>query len=233
MGLPALGHSSNYWTNHSLVLVTGLRELEGAEVPVPANVRHIGPVFEQHKAPSQSELLSGIGGSRPLVLVSFSTVPQPGQADVLQKVLDALGELPVNVLLTTGTAVDPASLSAPSNATVRRFVPHASVLPRASLLITHGGHGTVMAALASGVPLVIMPFGGDQKVIAAIAEREGFGRSLSLGATAAEIGAAVREVLDNASYQDSARRFQPLISTDGGALDGAIELEKLAGTAAS
>jgi len=48
-------------------------------------------------------------------------------------------------------------ISASGNVTVTRWVRHADVLPQCSVVITHGGHGTVMKALIAGVPLILVP----------------------------------------------------------------------------
>jgi UDP:flavonoid glycosyltransferase YjiC (YdhE family) len=39
---------------------------------------------------------------------------------------------------------------------VARWVPHEDVMPHAAAVICHGGAGTVRAALASGVPMVVL-----------------------------------------------------------------------------
>jgi UDP:flavonoid glycosyltransferase YjiC (YdhE family) len=96
-----------------------------------------------------------------LVLVSLSSTVM-GQEGLLQRAADALGQLPVHALVTTGPAVDPAVIRAPHNGSVRRSARHADVLPYCSAVVTHGGHGTVLKALAAGVPLVIAPLGRDQ-----------------------------------------------------------------------
>src|SRR5258705_4176655 len=84
------------------------------------------------------------------------------EARTLQRAAEALGQLPVRGLVTTGPAVNPAAIRAPANVSVRRWVRHADVLPYCSAVLTHGGHGTVMKALAAGVPLVVAPLGRDQ-----------------------------------------------------------------------
>ena len=84
------------------------------------------------------------------------------EEELLQRAADALGRLPVRGLVTTGPAVDPAAIRAPANVSVRRWVRHADVLPYCSAVLTHGGHGTVIKALAAGVPLVVAPLGRDQ-----------------------------------------------------------------------
>ena len=82
--------------------------------------------------------------------------------DQLQRAVTALGSLPVRALVTTGPAVDPEQIERPTGVTVVRSAPHREVLAHADVLVTHGGHGTVMKGLVAGVPIVCMPTGRDQ-----------------------------------------------------------------------
>jgi UDP:flavonoid glycosyltransferase YjiC (YdhE family) len=50
----------------------------------------------------------------------------------------------------------------PENVRVERWVPQAEALAQASLVVCHGGSGTVLGALAANLPLVIMPLFADQ-----------------------------------------------------------------------
>lgn len=104
-------------------------------------------------------------GDRPLVYATFGTVAAGVEsgAQIYQKALDALADLPVSILLTTGRDAPPDLLGAvPENATVRPFVPQAEVFPHAALMLCHGGSGTVVAGLSAGLPLVIAPLFADQ-----------------------------------------------------------------------
>ncbi len=101
-----------------------------------------------------------------------------GQADLLQRCVDAVAPLPVRAIVTTGPSIDPASVSAGPNTRVARYVPHAEILPSASLVITHAGAGTTMAALGRGVPLLCTPMGRDQFFNAEQVENLGAGRML-------------------------------------------------------
>ena len=56
---------------------------------------------------------------------------------------------------------------------VEQFVPQAQLLPVCDAVISHGGSGTTLAALAHGLPLVLVPQGADQFDNAARAERAG------------------------------------------------------------
>ena len=163
---------------------------------------------------------------RPLALVSFSTTYQH-QEEPLQRVADALAGLPVQGLMTLGDALTPDALSLPPNVAVRTFVPHSAVLPRASLIITHGGLGTVMAALAHGVPLVFMPMGRDQDTNAQRVEALGAGLTLPLDAGVAELVRAISDLLQTPSYSEAAHRLQATLGSAPGVAGAAAELERI------
>ena len=94
-------------------------------------------------------------GRDPLVLVSLGSTYQR-QEQPFARAVAALGTLPVRGLATYG-AIDPPAGPAPNNVAVIRSAPHAAALPLASVVVCHGGHGTVMKALAHGLPIVVMP----------------------------------------------------------------------------
>jgi len=78
-------------------------------------------------------------------------------------VLQAVAGLDVRVLLTIGRRVDPAALGpVPANVHVEAWIDQALVLDDAHLVVCHGGSGTVFAALAAGVPVVVVPLFADQ-----------------------------------------------------------------------
>ncbi len=162
------------------------------------------------------------------MLVSFSTSYQ-GQRDTLQRVADALGGLPVRAIVTTGPAIDPGEVRVASNTEVAQFVPHATVLPEAALTVTHAGLGTVMSALAHGVPMVCVPMGRDQFFNAAMVERLGAGVSVDAAAPREAIAAAVEAVLRDAGHRAAAERFARVIAGHGGAADAVTSLELLHG----
>lgn len=66
-------------------------------------------------------------------------------------------------------------LDIPPHARVAEFVPHSLVLPKAMVVITHGGMGATQKALAAGVPVVVIPWGRDQVEVGRRAEAAGAG----------------------------------------------------------
>jgi UDP:flavonoid glycosyltransferase YjiC (YdhE family) len=79
------------------------------------------------------------------------------------------------------------------------------LLAHADLVICGGGHGMVAKTLLAGVPLVVVPGGGDQWEIANRVVRQGSGRLVRPLTDEALVNAAA-EVLATPSYRDAAQR---------------------------
>jgi UDP:flavonoid glycosyltransferase YjiC (YdhE family) len=124
--------------------------------------------------------------------------------------LEALGELPVNVVLTCGYDVDPAEFGPlPRNVAVERWVSQALLLPRCGAVVCHAGAGTLIGALAYGVPVVCLPRGADQFANAEQVARTGAGITLLPGQVSSEsIRDATRRVLDETAYAAAARKLR-------------------------
>ena len=160
---------------------------------------------------------------RPLVYTSFGSVAASmGLFPAFySRVLEQLAEVPARVLLTLGAGGDAGQLGpVPANVHVEAWWPQSAVLPHASAVVGHGGFGTTQAALAAGLPQVILPlFSFDQFVNAERAAAVGVGVAL-VDDTAEErragdllprgpratdrLAAAVRDVLGAATLADRA-----------------------------
>lgn len=189
------------------------------------DVTHVGPAVTA--APSRA------GG--PAVLASLSTYAYPGMRRVWQRVLDGLDGLDARVVATTGPCVDPASLRIPANVEVHRWLDHGEVFPEMTAVIGHGGHGTAVAALAHGVPLLALPLDtrGDQPFVATSVEVLGAGRRLSKQAKPAAIRAAVEALLADGPHRDAASRLAQVIRRADGRRGSADLIEALlSGTSA-
>ncbi len=149
----------------------------------------------------------------PLVLVALSTTFQD-HAACLQRIVDALATLPVHAIVTTGPAIDPSTITAAANVTVVAAAPHSQILRRAAAVVTHGGHGTVVRALAAGVPMVVLPHGRDQADNARRITSRGAGIALRRSAKPTKIATAVERLLDNPAYRVAAERLGETIRRD-------------------
>jgi UDP:flavonoid glycosyltransferase YjiC (YdhE family) len=94
------------------------------------------------------------------VYATFGSVAAGMGFDPYRALLHAVDGLDVQVLLTTGADLELGPV--PENVRVERWVPQAEALAHASLVVCHGGSGTVLGALAANLPLVIMPLFADQ-----------------------------------------------------------------------
>jgi MGT family glycosyltransferase len=224
-GLPPLRHALDQMIDVDRVLVLSTRALEYPGFSPPAHVRTVGPRLED---PAWIEPASPPPGEDPLILVGLSSTFMD-QSDAIGRIAQALGTLPVRGLITTGPAMDPASIAAPPNVSVVESAPHSELLPHAALMLTHAGHGSVVKALGAGVPLVMMPMGRDQNEIAARADYAGAGVRIGMGAKADKIARAVRTVLGDARYREAAGRAAQTIAAERRGDAAADALEELAG----
>ncbi len=122
----------------------------------PAGVEVTGPLsFEVPHA--EIELPPG---DEPLVLVAPSTA-HDSRNHLVRTALETLADEPVRVVATTNRVVPQNPIEVPDNAILVEWLSYSQLMPAASLVISHGGHGTVARALAAGTPLLISPFIGD------------------------------------------------------------------------
>lgn len=207
------------WDAAALTLVAGLAELDTVPVARPDNVRYGGP------AVTGSPRTGGGSG----VLVSLSTYNFPGQTPAMQNILDALATIDTQVIVTTGPAIDPAELQIPANAEVHRYVPHAELMPRVSLVVGHGGHATTMLALAHDLPVAVMPMHPmlDQPMVGQALEDAGAGRLLSKDAGPDELRPILAEMLEAGPHHAVAAHLGAAIRAARGAETCADVVEQL------
>ena len=169
--------------------------------PAPFDVRRFRhPATEASPGP----LPDGVDGSdRPLVYVSFGSVAAtlPPAARVYRSALDAVVELPVRGLVTTG-GNDVELGEAPANVHVEKWVDEAATLGHAAAVVGHGGAGTTLSAMAVGCPLVAVPLFGDQPANAVRVAVAGAG----VVATFDGIREGIELVLEKDAYRAMARR---------------------------
>lgn len=192
-----------------------------------ASIVHTGPVFAERATPSTFD------DPPAEVLVSLSTTYVHGQADLLQRIVEAIAPLPVRVIVTTGPAISPDELRPSANTDVHAYLPHADAMASASVVVGHGGHATTLLALAHGIPLLIIPTNTsfDQPVIGHVIAAHGLGLTLDKRASTEAIRDAVAELIRRQSYRDRAGEVGRRIR---GAPNGAVvAADRLAGRAAT
>lgn len=225
LGLAPVASASDQFGFVARVLVLTTEDFDPQPARRPQNVSYVGPQPADSWRSEPLDLPLSSEDRTPLVVVSFST--RHAATEIVQQVLDTLAALPVHGLVTLGPALPPGDLRLPGNIVARHFVPHGFVLPRAQLVITHAGLGTVMAALTHGVPLLCIPLKNDQFENAARVVAAGAGCTLGSHARRSSLKPAILRLLDDPRFREGAGRMAEAITAHEGR--AVQELEALSG----
>jgi UDP:flavonoid glycosyltransferase YjiC (YdhE family) len=118
-----------------------------------------------------------VARTRPRILVGFGTVF--GKPEVLKPIVAGLAQLDADIVVPLSSGGSPADFGdLASRITFCPFRPLAELLPGTDLLVTHGGNGTAFGALALGIPIVTIPQGADQFILADRLSATGVGLTL-------------------------------------------------------
>lgn len=145
----------------------------------------------------------------PWALVTISSQLQD-DLPLLETAMTATANKDLRIVATVGSERTPGDVaSSPSNVRVERTMSHAAALERASVLVSHAGHGAVMKALAHGVPMVLVPWGRDQPGVAARAKALGTATVIDRNEADAEtISVAIDKCLADAHMRASSRHHR-------------------------
>ncbi|MFF8679302.1 macrolide family glycosyltransferase [Streptomyces sp. NPDC015237] len=162
----------------------------------------------------------------PVLYASLGTVFN-ADPRLLRTFAAALSPLAGTVVVSTGQT-DPAALGAlPDNVLARRSVPQLEVLDRAALFITHGGMNSVNEAMFAGVPLLVVPQGADQPMVARRVVELGAGLSIRTeNVTEDSVRAVARRLLADSRYRAAASGLRETQRAAGGYRRAADELER-------
>ncbi|SOX53223.1 glycosyl transferase, partial [Mycobacterium ahvazicum] len=181
-------------------LIATLPALEVSRPDWPAEAVVVGPL---HFEPTD-RILEVPAESGPVIVIAPSTalIGTEGLAEV------ALGCLTPGETLPAGSRLLVSRLNGP-DLTVPPWAVvglgrQDELLSHADVVICGGGHGMVAKTLLAGVPLVVVPGGGDQWEIANRVQRQGSAR-LIRPLTADALADAVNDVLSTPGYRDAAR----------------------------
>lgn len=226
LGLPRLPDPQWQYAHADRVLVLASREFDFDARSIPANVRYVGTPINDADATATWVNPWPSTDSRPLLLVSLSTLNQ-GQARLLSRIVTAVAELPLRVLVTLGPSMQREELERPENVLFSDFVPHSAVMPHCAAVVSQCGLGTVTKALMNDVPLVCVPMIADQPDNAARIVAKGAGVRLSSAASVDEIRAGISTVIGNERYHEGAHLLGERLRATNGATEAANEIESL------
>jgi UDP:flavonoid glycosyltransferase YjiC (YdhE family) len=222
LGLAPPADGVGAWEAAELLLVTAPRWLD-VDSGAPANVLYAGPlgVAARPRPPD---------GERPRVLLTFSTTVMDGQVALIERACEAVAGLEdVEPVLTLGPAIARDAVRIPDGVTVMGVADHDRLMPGAGAVIGHGGLGTVLRALAHGVPQLVLPLGRDQTFNAGRVEQLGAGLRLPADAGPQRIRRALDALLGDERYQEAATRAARRIAADEPDRAAAEALERFRG----
>lgn len=167
-------------------------------------------------------------GDRPLVLVAPSTA-HDSDNHLVRTALAALADEPVRVVATTNRVAPQKPIEVPANAALVEWLSYSQLMPAASLVISHGGHGTVARALGAGTPVLVCPIIGDMSETAMRVDWAGAGLSLPWRlCRPTPLRWAARRLLHEPSFADEAEAIARWGRENDGAERGAELVEGLA-----
>lgn len=206
-----------------LVLVPFPPSLRDPTAPMPRTAHFVRPTRGAAREGARPS------AGRPLVYLTLGTVFNVESGDLFWRLLRGLGDLPVDVVATVGPQLDPDAFGPqPANVRVERFVPQHEILPGCRLVVSHGGSGSVVGALAHGLPSVLVPMGADQPLNARRCEELGVARVLdAVHVTAADVGHAAATVLSTASYRERSEQIRDEIAALPDPAHAVTRLERL------
>lgn len=162
---------------------------------------------EAHRSAGQPDAQAAPSAGRPRVLVSFGTMFSSPQ--IVDPLIEEFLSLDVDLRVTLGL-MSQVSDYKPRDERVEfaPFAPLAQLLSGADVVVTHGGSGTVLGALAVGLPMVVVPQGADQPVNAQRVADSGAGISFRLGeAPPQAVAQALADVLAGPEYRAVAEKI--------------------------
>ena len=196
--------------------------------PDSSAVRPFRPT-EGASAGGPPDWVGALGADRRCVYVTAGTEPAATTFPWCE-LFAALRGLDVDAVATIGPHVDPEALGPiPSNVRVERFVPQAELLRRVTVVISHGGAGTVLGAASHGRPQLVVPVFADQWENGLAVRDAGCGVLAGPDHRSVEaLERSLRTLLDGTSHRDAAARVADEIAAMPTATDLVPEIEALA-----
>jgi MGT family glycosyltransferase len=232
LGLPPLADLFDQHAVARTILLGTSRAYDFAPEPLAAPFAYAGPYVADpvDVAPWASPWPAD--DARPLVVVTSSSLYE-AQEDLIRSAIAALSTLPVRGLVTLGPALALADFPGSDNVKVVHSASHEALFAEAALVVTHGGHGSVIRPLMAGLPLLVLPGLRDQRDNAQRVTHRGAGLMLERTATPEAIAEAVKTLLEDRGHREAAARLGAAISADLKARSAEDQLEALLDEAAT
>ncbi|HEY9402420.1 MAG TPA: glycosyltransferase [Pyrinomonadaceae bacterium] len=126
-----------------------------------------------------------------------------------QTIIEAIGARPDwQMILSVGRHLSAEFAALPPNVLVVNWAPQLEILKRASIMITHGGIGTLKDCIFFAVPMIVFPMMRDQPMSGARVVYHGLGvRGDMRHVTVESVQALVEKIERNPAYQQRVREM--------------------------
>lgn len=110
------------------------------------------------------------------IVATLGTEFNTESGDLFHRILAAIGELDFPAVVAVGRDLDPARFGPqPPHVRVEEYVDLGALVPRASVVLHHGGSGLFLQAVLGGAPQIVIPMGADQPFTAERVQQLGVG----------------------------------------------------------
>lgn len=220
-------------TSPYLVLALVPQEFEYPRGAWPAATHFVGPcLWDRPGDYTVPAWLAALPGGRPLVYATIGTVQSVYQSSFFATLFAAARGLDADVVVTTGGNLS-ALPTPPENVRVERYVPNSVIIPKARIVLHHGGVSSTMGALLHGKPALVVPFADDQPDNAQRIRWLGAGAAVDpYRVSSSALRAAIEAVLASRSMHERAAALAQALQTYDAGRTGAALLERLAETKA-
>jgi len=139
----------------------------------------------------------------------------------------AAGALGMRAVLLTGQLPENRPAVSSGSVFVTPWAPHSELFPRAAAIVHQGGAGTLNSALASGRPMLVVPFAHDQPDNAERAFRLGVARVVYPHQyTAARVRRDLDALLGDPDTRDRSASIQDVVQSEDGGPTAATALSR-------
>lgn len=212
----------------SLTIVYTTREFQPFGEAFDQTYKFIGPSISTRLTQEDFDL-TAIKGKKP-IYISLGTVFNQA-IDFYKLCFKAFGNTDHTVVMSIGERAQISDLGEiPKNFIVKKYVPQTEVLKYTKLFITHGGMNSTHEGLYYGVPLIVIPQGADQPIIAGQVANIGAGMQLQMQRlTANQLREAADHVLNNPSFHKAVANIRESLQKSGGyhqAIDEIFEFKR-------
>ena len=200
--------------------------LQNPEITDVAVVQQLRPIVAREQVDERPSWLRELPHDQ-TVYVTLGTIWNT-DIDLFRLVLEALRHR-VNLIVTIGRQNQPELFGPqPAGVIIRSYIPQDELLPWCDAAVVHGGSGTMLGALAHGVPLLVVPQGADQWNNAERVTAAGAGRGLLRDeVTLDAIGDGITAMLTEPSYRHAATKVQDEIRAMPSASEAIARIEEL------